>query len=183
MNTCVRLKNACTKRGLQFSSSGLLSLMPSTVHSLSIFQNQTLIRKQYCNEPSTNIFETTKNITLEQVKSFAELTNDSNPIHLEQNDQTQIPIVHGALLLSMVAGVMGSHFPGPGSIVISQQMNFIEACPVGTNVKIQVELKSSDIAGLNPRRRKITDCNFSCTDAKNYSVCYMKGTARLRIKS
>ena len=182
MNSCVRLINASTILGPKYASLGLVSSMPRTVYPSSNFKYQTLIPKQYCNETLTNVFETTKHITMEQVKRFADLTNDSNPIHLEETGQTQVPIVHGALLFSLVAGVMGSHFPGPGTIVISQQINYIATCPVGTNVKIHIEILSNDTGSSQPRRRKITDCNFSCTDANN-SVCFMKGTARLRIKT
>ena len=128
-----------------------------------------------------NEYQATKQITMENVKQFAELTDDSNPIHLENIGDTKVPIVHGALLMSLVAGVMGSHFPGPGSIVISQEMTFLEACPVGTNVTIKVEIVPNKIDS-NLRRRKISDCSFSCCDANNYSLCYMRGKARLRIK-
>lgn len=147
----------------------------------TIRTTEPIIRKQ--STSLLSVYEATKQITMENVKSFAELTDDSNPIHLESVGDTRIPIVHGAFLMSLVAGVMGSHFPGPGSIVISQEMTFLEACPVGKSVNIKVEMVPNDKTDSIPRRRKISDCSFSCCDASNYSICYMRGKARLRIKS
>ena len=84
--------------------------------------------------------------------------------------------------MSLVAGVIGSHFPGPGSIVISQEMTFVSACPVGTSVKINIELVPNDKGHSKFGQQKISDCSFSCSDSKNQSKCYMRGKARLRIK-
>ena len=130
---------------------------------------------------ATDAFETTQFITMEDVKSFGQLTKDSNPIHKARENGTETPIVHGALLMSLVAGVMGSFFPGPGSIVLSQEMRFIAACPVNTNVKIEVKLKCID--GKDPyRKRKISDYDFSCINVDDPSICYMKGIAKLKTK-
>ena len=125
-------------------------------------------------------FETTKLITLENVKQFATLTNDLNPIHLEPSAENQPPIVHGALLISLVAGVMGSDFPGPGCIVLSKEIVFIQACPVGTYVRIEVAIEHAE--SLN-KPRKISNYRFSCHDSNDKSICFMKGKARLRVKS
>ena len=130
---------------------------------------------------ATNAFETTQFISMENVNSFGQLTNDSNPIHKARENVTETPIVHGALLMSLVAGVMGSNFPGPGSIVISQEMRFISACPVNTNIKIEVKLKCSD-GKDSSRRRKISDYDFSCSNVNDPSICYMKGIAKLLTK-
>ena len=184
MAISVRLNNVFTIHRSKLITHGSFNLIVRDVNPLSVYKDYKLIQKRYCRSNLTNVFETTKTITMEQVKYFAELTNDSNPIHLKQSSQsTQKPIVHGALLMSIVAGVMGSHFPGPGSIVISQEMKFLEPCPVDTIVNILVGMISNDTANSKPRRRKISDCYFSCTDAQNNSICYMKGTAKLRIKS
>ena len=160
---------------------GRFSSIPYNVHKRSNTNTEPIIRKQ--STSLLSVYEATKHITMEKVKSFAELTDDTNPIHLENIGDTKRPIVHGAFLMSLVAGVMGSHFPGPGSVVISQQMTFVEACPVGTSVNIKVEIIPNEKTDSNPRRRKISDCSFSCCDANNYSICYMRGIAKLRIKS
>ena len=138
-----------------------------------------IIRRNQSND-SRNTYKTSRLITSHDVKQFAYLTSDSNPIHLEVGPENQPPIVHGALLMSLVAGVIGTDFPGPGSIVLSQEMSFMAACPVGTIVTIEVTLENEKTA---PKPRKITCCNFSCCDSNDKSICFMKGKAKLRIKS
>ena len=123
---------------LIFRSQYLVPLVQKAI--LPITLQDHMCRKEYCKHFPTNSYEIIKTITQEQVKCFSNLTDDSNPIHLEENYQPDQPsIVQGAFLMSLVAGVMGSHFPGSGSIVISQQMNFIHPCPVGITLKVKVE--------------------------------------------
>ena len=137
-------------------------------------------RCQYSKE-EVDYYEVSKTITNHHVKIFTDLTEDSNPIHSDQNKESKegTPIVPGALLMSLVAGIMGSHFPGPGAKVISQEMNFMKPCPVGTNVNIRVEL--AVVNGVVPQQRKLTNYNFVCKDTNDNSL-YMKGNAKLRIK-
>ena len=150
---------------------------------LPIILQDHMCRKEYCKQISTNSYEIIKTITQEQVKCFSNLTDDSNPIHLEENYQPDQPsIVQGAFLMSLVAGVMGSHFPGSGSKVISQHMNFIHPCPVGITVKVKVEIVSKENNAIT-QRRKITEYKFSCSDVQDSNVCYMNGSAKLRIRS
>ena len=147
--------------------------------SLPFLCHSHIIHRTQSTKKSDN-FETTKLITLENVKQFATLTNDLNPIHLEPSAENQPPIVHGALLISLVAGVMGSDYPGPGCIVISKEITFIQPCPVGTTVRIEVAMEHSESSN---KPRKISNYYFSCHDSNDKSICYMKGTARLRVKS
>merc|ERR1712122_47068 len=95
-------------------------------------------------------------------------------------NENQPPIVHGALLMSLVAGVIGSDFPGPGTLVLSQEMTFIAACPAGSNISIEIALENNQSA---TKIRKITYCNFACYNNDDKSILFMKGKAKLRIRS
>lgn len=78
-------------------------------------------------------------ITQQDCEKFSEITGDHNPIHkFTQNNQK--PIVHGAFLNSIVAGIIGTTIPGPGTIVVSQNFEFPSKCFVDEPVKIRVEL-------------------------------------------
>lgn len=182
MSSLVTLKNYGSLRALGIAC--LTSYSPVHRTTKPICTTIRHITNSQHSSTSSDVYVTTKMITSEIVESFAKLTNDSNPIHLENTCTTQAPIVHGALLMSLVAGVMGSEFPGPGSIVISQEMIFKEACPVNSNVRIHVSINSKDSnTDRAGKRRKITECIFSCNDENDPSICYMKGKAKLRIKS
>ena len=120
MNSILPVKSLPT---LIFRSQSLVPLVRKIMHPITLQYH--MCRKEYRKMFSTNSYEVIKTITQEQVKCFSNLTDDSNPIHIVENyEPNQQPIVQGAFLMSLVAGVMGSHFPGSGSKVISQKMNF-----------------------------------------------------------
>lgn len=64
----------------------------------------------------------------EDVKRFAEVTGDVNPVHLDESFAAATPfrrpILHGFLSGSVFSKVFGTVFPGPGSIYLSQEMVF-----------------------------------------------------------
>jgi acyl dehydratase len=63
-----------------------------------------------------------------EVIRFAELTGDHNPIHLDPeyaaNTVFKKPIMHGILGASVFSKVLGTQFPGEGTIYLRQEMNF-----------------------------------------------------------
>ncbi len=67
-------------------------------------------------------------ISQEQVKAFAELSGDTNPIHLDseyaKNTIFKKTIIHGYLGSSVFSKVLGTMFPGEGTIYLSQNLKF-----------------------------------------------------------
>jgi len=61
------------------------------------------------------------------VKTFANLSLDSNPVHLSSEFASKTKfgkrIIHGFLSASLISGVAGTILPGPGSIYL-RQANF-----------------------------------------------------------
>lgn len=127
---------------------------------LEIPQQQHL--KQYVNTKA----QITKTITQKEVDDFAKLTNDQNPIH-KATDSNPTPIVHGAFLNGLVAGVIGTHMPGSGTIVVSQEFSFPHKCFVNKEIEIFVELIE---------RRKILKVSYEC---KQDGRIVFTGTAKL----
>ena len=78
------------------------------------------------------------------VKSFADLTGDSNPIHLDEEFAKKTVfrrrVVHGAFQNSLISAILASQMPGPGSIYCSQESNFTAALFVGEKVIVEVEV-------------------------------------------
>ena len=79
--------------------------------------------------------------TQEKVDSFAEVSGDDNPIHIDAefaaNTRFQRPIVHGAFLTSLVSRGLGREFPGAGTIYVSQEATFL--APVYTDDSVTVQ--------------------------------------------
>jgi acyl dehydratase len=65
----------------------------------------------------------------QQVDQFAALTGDNNPLHLDAAYAAKTPfrkpIIHGFLGGSIFSKVLGTLFPGEGSIYLKQTMEFV----------------------------------------------------------
>lgn len=70
----------------------------------------------------------TKTFTDEDVRTFAAISGDKNPVHLDDDyaAQTQFKkrIAHGMLSAGLISAVLGTQLPGEGSIYLSQSINF-----------------------------------------------------------
>ena len=82
-------------------------------------------------------------VSQEEVRVFAELTDDTNPIHLDpefaKNTRFRKPIVHGALAVSLISGVVSKTVP-EGSIVLSAGFEFLAPLFVGDPYKVEVKV-------------------------------------------
>ena len=85
-------------------------------------------------------------VTRDDVQTFADITGDDNPIHVDeeyaQSTRFGRPVVHGVLLLGIISKVLGRDFPGPGSVAVALSCRFLRPVPVGS--EITVEIKISD---------------------------------------
>ena len=66
--------------------------------------------------------------SFEQVKKYAELSGDKNPIHIDPDYASKTSfkkcIVHGLLASSVFTKMIGGKFPGAGSVYLEQTLNF-----------------------------------------------------------
>ncbi len=87
--------------------------------------------------------------SFEQVKQFAELSGDTNPIHLDKKYATGLgfadTIVHGFLTGSVISKVLGTEFPGEGTIYLSQSLSF--RAPVFPGEKLLAQFEVLDVTG------------------------------------
>ena len=87
----------------------------------------------------------TRTVSADDIKSFAAVSGDDNPVHLD-NDfaAANTPfggcIVHGILTASYVSTVVGSRFPGPGTIYVNQSLKFKAPVRVGDTVVATAEV-------------------------------------------
>ncbi|MCS6817126.1 MAG: MaoC family dehydratase [Blastocatellia bacterium] len=85
-----------------------------------------------------------KTITSADVQAFAALSGDENPLHLDEafarNTPFGRPIVHGMLVASLISTVLGRQLPGPGTIYLSQRLEFIRPVYPGDTITATVEV-------------------------------------------
>lgn len=92
-------------------------------------------------------FSFTRFISADDVREFARISGDDNPIHVDEDyvrDETDFerPIVHGVFLLAVVSKVLGRDFPGYGSVAVALSSKFVR--PVLVDSEITVEVKISE---------------------------------------
>ncbi|KAH8359046.1 hypothetical protein KR093_004077 [Drosophila rubida] len=110
-----------------------------------------------------------KRFTQQDLETFAQFTGDFNHIHT-----TQIPVaerrVHGALLNAVVAGIIGTQLPGPGTVVLEQHFKFLKPCRIETDTVVTVRLLKA---------RKISSVEYDC---RQHDEVVFAGTAKLLTK-
>lgn len=89
-------------------------------------------------------FSFEKHISASDVKQFAEIVGDLNPIHLDEEIAEESffkkRIVHGAFLTGLISKILGMDFPGQGTVYISQNSVFKRPVYVDTTVKVEVKI-------------------------------------------
>jgi acyl dehydratase len=89
-------------------------------------------------------YTTTRVLTADDVQTFAELTGDDNPLHVDPEYAATTrfgrPIVHGVLLLGIISKVLGRDFPGHGSIAVAISCRFLRPVPVGSEIKVEIKI-------------------------------------------
>jgi len=105
-------------------------------------------------------FRWERHIAAEDVKQFAEIVGDLNPVHLDAEfaEKTFFKkrIVHGAFLGGLISKVLGMDFPGQGTVYISQ--NSVFKRPVYVDTVVSVEVKVTQVIG--EKRRLVLDTNI-----------------------
>jgi len=76
--------------------------------------------------------------------NFAEVSGDTNPIHLNKKFAAKSifgeQVSHGMLVASFISAVFGTIFPGPGWIYISQNIEFKAPVFIGDKVVVNVNV-------------------------------------------
>ena len=88
--------------------------------------------------------EKTTAITSELIAQFASLTNDTNQVHLDDDYAASTffgrRVAHGMISASLIAALIGSELPGPGSIYLSQNLEFKAPVFPGDEVTVRLEI-------------------------------------------
>jgi len=89
--------------------------------------------------------ELRKTIADEDVRAFAELTGDRNPVHLDDEYAASTRfgrrIAHGMLGASLISAVLANELPGRGTVYLSQTLRFTAPVFPGDTVTARVVVK------------------------------------------
>jgi 3-hydroxybutyryl-CoA dehydratase len=88
-------------------------------------------------------------VTDEDVRKFAEVSGDHNPVHLDEDYARQSRfgrrIAHGLFSASFFSGLFGTKLPGPGCVYASQNLKFRRPVYIGDTVIATVTVLSVDV--------------------------------------
>ncbi len=99
--------------------------------------------------------ELSRVVTEADIQSFAAVTGDTNPVHLDADyaagTMFKSRIAHGMLSAGYISAVIGTQLPGPGAIYLSQTLKFKAPVRIGDTV-----LTTCTITAKDASRRRIT---------------------------
>lgn len=109
-----------------------------------------------------------KTISETDVYLYAGITGDFNPAHINedyaQNTAFKTRIAHGMLVAGFISNLLGTRLPGPGSIYMGQELQFLAPVVIGDTITATVEV--IEIMTEKKRARLKT----SCTNQKGTMV-------------
>ena len=92
---------------------------------------------------------TTSVITGKMIDTFAEITGDNNPIHVDSEfaatTQFGQRIAHGALSASFISAVLGNDLPGPGAVFVELNLRFRKPAFIGDVVTAVAEVSEINL--------------------------------------
>ncbi len=109
--------------------------------------------------------EITKVVGAADIDAFAEVSGDTNPVHLDADYAAATPfqgrIAHGMLSAAYISAVLGTKLPGPGAIYLSQSLKFRRPVKIGDPVVARVTVQA-----LDERRGHVTFATVCQVDGK-----------------
>jgi acyl dehydratase len=114
-------------------------------------------------------YSETFSLSQEQVKAFADVTGDHNPLHLDAeyaaNTVFKKPIVHGIFGISVFSKILGMKFPGEGTIYMKQEISFKRPMYIDSTYVAVASVKE-----INRERHQAVIATI-ITDAETGKVC------------
>ena len=126
-------------------------------------------------EPGTSASRT-KTFTDDDVRTFAHLTGDTNPVHLDAIYASTTVfgqrIVHGMLTSALISAVLANDIPGPGTIYLGQSLKFKKPVFLGDTITATVTI--SQVRA----EKKIVTFETTCTNQNGEVVIEGEATVK-----
>ncbi len=83
-----------------------------------------------------------RTVTPEMVAAYADLIGDHNPVHLDDAFAAATRfgrrIAHGMLVAGLISAALASDLPGPGSVYLSQTLQFKAPVYLGDTITVSI---------------------------------------------
>ena len=119
-----------------------------------------------------------RTISAEDIDLYAKLTDDYNPIHMdEEYAKTTIfggRIAHGTITLGLSAPIIGMKLPGQGCALVSISSDFIRPVKIGDTITAVAEVIAKDAI------KKMIELSLTFTNQRNEDVAIGKARVKPR---
>lgn len=120
--------------------------------------------------------EISRTLTMNVIQAFALVSGDFNPAHVDEDyakeDIFHHIIGHGMWTGALISSVLGMELPGPGTIYLSQTLQFLKPVSLGDVITAKVTVTEK----IEAKHVIILDC--VCTNQKGEAV--VKGVAAVK---
>ena len=122
----------------------------------------------------------TRNFTEDEVQTFALMSGDVNPSHVDATFAASDPfhrvVAHGMWSAALISNVLGTQLPGPGTVYLSQDLKFLNPLFLGDTVRVTVTVTAIDTtAGRAPR------ATLHCTVVNQRNETVVEGSAHVLV--
>ena len=116
-----------------------------------------------------------RTLTPEDIQAFAAVSGDTNPAHLdpEYANDTRFHgvIAHGMWGGALISALLGTRFPGPGTIYLQQDLHFTRPVRVGDTLQVQATVLDKE-----PGKHQVT---LECAIHNQHGEPVLHGLARV----
>lgn len=122
-----------------------------------------------------DVSEFTKTVSESDIYQYAGITGDFNPAHVNEAYASKTffkkRIAHGMLSAGFISAILGNHLPGPGSVYVKQELNFLAPVYIGDTITARAE-----VIGVDKEKNRVT-LSTNCYNQEETMV--IKGEAVL----
>lgn len=116
-----------------------------------------------------------RTLSMADIQAFAAVSGDTNPAHLN-SDYANDTLFHGVIAHGMwggalISALLGTQFPGPGTIYVSQDLHFTRPVRVGDTLTVTVTVRAKEA------EKKIVE--LDCQIQNQHGVQVLSGVARV----
>ncbi|NBD19511.1 3-hydroxybutyryl-CoA dehydratase [Aquabacterium fontiphilum] len=130
-----------------------------TYDELQLGQQQTLIRR----------------LQADDILAFAAVSGDTNPAHLDPDYASHTPfhgvIAHGMWAASLISALLGTRFPGAGTIYLHQDLHFLRPVHVGDTLTV-----TATVVAKEEGKRSV---ELDCRVINQHGEAVLTGMARV----
>jgi acyl dehydratase len=139
---------------------------------------KTLVNKTFNELRSGDKVSRSQIINQIDVEKFADISGDHNPLHVDEKFASETRfggrIAHGILCAGYISALIGEELPGPGSIYMSQNLEFLAPVKPGDTIIATVAVKELHESSKKPGTGRVV-LDTVCVNHKGETV--LKGEA------